>query len=298
MEVVYSQKPEQFYKFMEMCSGIGLDDDSCKLVTRDYKRGDCELRSEISIEDETGSKKVTFSYTKDVDFSPLDDEIEDLRSDVLGGKEDYVERYINFIYDSYRSGDSYLMDDILQRIDKSQRTEENIRRLIQSDAEAAFDYAVRNLASREEYREQLASDMKTRCPEGSVSLPDMDIFYSQDMLEGGIHTADGGFILFAAQLDENNEIHSVRLNRYGSFIEVAYSMDNDEPSVDYRFCTEELLREDCVVPVASATVDFEQLLLENGMTDYTKKPIGAFYRLRDVLTEKTMVSGDSKKSAK
>ena len=299
MKTIDTQKlgnlPKVFYRFMEMCDGIDLDKDNCVFDIDEYSRGEYETRSEVSIEDNSpnGSKRITFSYVKKVNLAPLENEIYYLKDDISIGESAYVEEFVLRYFTAYEQGNSYLVDYIFKKNDKLEKTEENIKRLLEKEGKNSYDSIVKSLLMCEEEYAQLIADREMLVPEGSLVLPGIDIIYARNMLTGGIHIANGGIILFTAQLDENNLVHNIKLNRYESLADIVYSMD--EGKLDYLYLSETSLESDGILPISSISLDFDELLSDNNMSDYSKKPIGAIYKLKDILASKVLEYEDSKK---
>lgn len=287
--------------FNRAYDGIDFDKNNCISEVREYRRGEYEIRVEYSQEEKSKNcgKRITFSYIKDIDwkkFELLKKEIDTLDS-YIKLKNDYnvgedthrdceLEERLNSEIFMYRFGVDFLTGVTINSDNKL-----GIKECIQW----LYDYAVDNLPTLQEEYKQVKDDIETCEPEGSLVLPGVDIVYARNMLTGGIHISNGGIILFTAQLDENDLIHNIKLNRYESLVDIAYSMDEDDVKLDYLCLSEKALESDGILPISSISLDFDELLLENNMSDYSEKPITAIYKLKDILASKVLEYEDSKK---
>jgi len=292
--------PIEFGQFLQLCRGIDIDFSNCDIKVDEgvkFLEQYNETYVDVVIEEKNSNdeKTIIFSYVKDIDYTELVEQIDDLRGILTKSKEQYIE---DFILDISVS-DSYYKEIVSKYVDKHKcaRTYENITKALSEEAETLYNDLVRNYQSvTAQYNQLQKSNEKLRF-EACVHTQNMDIAYFQNMLKGSIFIPTGGMIWFEAIIDENGTINTINMYKYNSIADVAWVSDNKD-SIDYKKISFELLASNGIEPTKREIIDFNALLQERHLEQLCQNPVGAVYILKDILLSKILTDVDTKKSVK
>lgn len=295
-----SELPVEFNQFIEMCDGLDFDIKGADIDIKEEYVDDYETRIEIQlVPKETKSlleheQEISFSYTSEIDIDSLKADLERIRNVIFEGKEAFVEKFVSRDFSIGKYDYDYFISEYMSRND-CEMTKENIFKALSEEAEYIYETDVIDLSRYEERYRDLSGKSVPCDIEGVINMPGFTFAILESNITGGILPSTGGIILFTTTFDENKKIDTINFNAYDDISKVAYVSD-DEMLINYNRVNEtiEELELKGIHPTASECINYSQMLGENGLRDMERKPVGAIFQLKDVLTEKYLGSTSAK----